>query len=172
ARRGVEVGVRKAVGAGRSHLMVQFIGETLIQVAGATVIAGALAEALFRPVGAIIQRDLALDFVHDPILLAGVLGAALVIGLLASIYPALVLSSFRPAAVLKGEVQASGSPLARSSLVVIQFAILVGLIVTTTTVYRQTQYALTRSLGDVDTRLMLSVNSPCTAFPQEVRKLP
>jgi putative ABC transport system permease protein len=172
ARRGVEVGVRKAVGAKRGDLMVQFIGETLVQVAFAAVIAGALAEALFKPVGAMIQRDLALDFVHDPVLLVGVTGSALVIGLLASIYPALVLSSFRPAAVLKGEVQASGSPLARASLVVVQFAILVGLIVTTTTVYRQTQYALTRSLGDADTRLMLSVNTPCTAFPQEVRKLP
>jgi putative ABC transport system permease protein len=172
ARRGVEVGVRKAVGASRGDLMVQFIGETLIQVAFAAVIAGALAEILFKPVGALIQRDLALDFVHDPVLLAGVAGAALVIGLLASIYPALVLSSFRPQAVLKGEVRASGSPLARAALVVVQFAILVGLIVTTTTVYRQTQYALTRSLGDADTRLMLSVNTPCTAFPQEVRKLP
>ncbi len=172
ARRGVEVGVRKAVGAKRADLMVQFIGETLIQVAVAAMIAGALAEALFKPVGAVIQRDLALDFVHDPVLLAGVAGSALVIGLLASIYPALVLSSFRPATVLKGEVRASGSPLARAALVVVQFAILVGLIVTTTTVYRQTQYALTRSLGDADTRLILSVNTPCTAFPQEVRKLP
>ena len=83
ARRGVEVGVRKAMGARRADLMAQFIGETLIQVAVAAVIAGALAEALFKPVGAFIQRDLALDFVHDPVLLAGVAGAALVIGLLA-----------------------------------------------------------------------------------------
>jgi putative ABC transport system permease protein len=173
ARRGVEVGVRKAVGAARGDLMAQFIGETLIQVAVATVIAGALAEALFKPVGAVIQRDLALDFVHDPVLLAAVLGAALVIGLLASIYPALVLSSFRPAAVLKGEVQASGSPLARSSLVVVQFAILVGLIVTTTTLYRQTHYALTKGFGDVDSKLMLGVFTSCdNAFAEEVRKLP
>ena len=173
ARRGVEVGVRKAVGAARGDLMVQFIGETLIQVAIAAVIAGALAEALFKPVGAVIQRDLALDFVHDPVLLTGVAGAALVIGLLASVYPALVLSSFRPAAVLKGEVRGSGSPLARASLVVVQFAILVGLIVTTTTVYRQTQYALAKGFGAVDSKLMLGVLTSCdNAFTDEVRKLP
>jgi putative ABC transport system permease protein len=173
ARRGVEVGVRKAVGAGRGDLMAQFVGETLLQVSLAAVIAGALAEALFKPVSAVIQKDLALDFVHDPVLLAGVAGAALVIGLLASIYPALVLSSFRPAAVLKGEVQASGSPLARSSLVVVQFAILVGLIVTTTTVYRQTQYALARGFGAVDSKLIVDVVTRCNnAFPEEVRKLP
>jgi putative ABC transport system permease protein len=173
ARRGVEVGVRKAVGAARNDLMVQFIGETLIQVAFATVIGGALADALFKPVGAVIQRDLALDFVHDPVLLASVLGAALVIGFLASIYPALVLSSFRPAAVLKGEVQASGSPLARSAMVVVQFAILVGLIVTTTTLYRQTHYALSRGFGSIDSKLMLGVFTSCdNAFAEEVRKVP
>ena len=99
---------------------------------------------------------------------------ALVVGLLAAVYPALVLSSFRPAMVLKGGVaQASGSPIARSSLVVVQFAILVGLIVTTTTVYRQTQFALGRGLGDVDSKLIVGIITPCNnAFPDEVRKLP
>ncbi len=58
-------------------------------------------------------------------------------GLLAAIYPALVLSSFRPAAVLKGGViAASGSPPARTVLVVVQFAILVCLIATTVTIWR------------------------------------
>jgi putative ABC transport system permease protein len=175
ARRGVEVGVRKAVGAGRGDVMAQFIGEALIQVVSAAVIAAALAEAMIRPVSAFIQRDLTLDFVHDPALLPGVAGAALVIGLLASIYPALVLSSFRPAAVLKGEVvQASGAPLARQALVVVQFAILVGLIVTTTTLYRQTQFALGRSLGSVDTKLIYNVFAPCggSSYPDQLRELP
>jgi len=174
ARRGVEVGVRKAVGASRGDLMVQFIGETLIQVALAAVIAGALAEALIKPVGAFIQRDLTLDFLHEPALLAGVAGGALVIGLLASIYPALVLSSFRPAAVLKGSgVHAPGSPVARQALVVVQFAILVGLIVTTATLYRQTQFALGRDLGTVDTKLVYNVFAPCGGpYPDQLRALP
>jgi putative ABC transport system permease protein len=85
-----------------------------------------------------------------------------------------VLSSFRPASVLKGGlVQTAGSPIARQALVVIQFAILVGLIVTTATLYRQTRYALDRGLGTVDSKLIVSVFTPCnTAFPDEVRKLP
>ena len=174
ARRAVEVGIRKAAGAGRGDLMGQFIGETLIQVGLAAVIAGGLAEALIRPAGAFIQRDLTLDFVHEPAILAGVAGAALVIGLLASIYPALVLSSFRPAAVLKGSgVHAPGSPVARQALVVIQFAILVGLIVTTATLYRQTQFALGRDLGTVDTKLVYNVFAPCGfAYPDQLRALP
>jgi putative ABC transport system permease protein len=173
ARRAVEVGVRKAAGAAQQDLMVQFIGEALIQAAFSTLIAIALAEALLKPFSAFVKRDLALDFIHDPLLLAGVVGAALLIGLASAIYPAMVMSSFRPAAVLKGGlVQTSGSPIARQALVVIQFAILVGLIVATATLYRQTQYALNRSLGAGDNKFIVGVITPCdTAFPDEVRKL-
>jgi putative ABC transport system permease protein len=173
SRRAVEVGVRKATGARRGDLMVQFIGEALVQVAVATLIAVASAELLLPAFNAFVRRDLTLDVLHDPWLDLGVAATALIVGLLASIYPALVLSSFRPATVLKGGVvQASGSPLARQALVVVQFAILVGLIVTTTTIYRQTQFALAKGLGAGDSKLILSVLTPChAAFPGDARKL-
>jgi putative ABC transport system permease protein len=174
ARRGVEVGVRKSVGAARRDLMVQFIGEALIQVAVAALVAVALAEILVKPFSAFIQRDLALDFVHDPVVLAGIAGAALATGLMAAIYPALVLSSFQPAAVLKGGViRASGSPLARSTLVVVQFAILIGLISGAATLYRQTQFALNKNLGSVDDRLIYNAFVPCgEGHLDQIRKLP
>jgi putative ABC transport system permease protein len=174
SRRGVEVGVRKATGASRLDLMTQFIGEALVQVAVATAIAVALAELLLPAFNTFVQRGLALDFLHDPWLLVSVMGAALAVGLLAAVYPALVLSGFRPGTVLKGgAIQASGSPRARSVLVVVQFAILVSLIVTATTIYRQTQYALGRGLGAADSRLIFSVYTPCdAAFPKEAVKLP
>ena len=173
-RRGVEVGVRKASGARQIDLMIQFMGEALIQVAIAVVIALALSELLIKPFSAFVQRELVLDFLKDPLLLLGVVGAPLCIGLLASVYPALVLSSFRPAAVLKGGiVQTTGSALAREALVVVQFAILVGLIVTTSTIYRQTVFALAQGVGGAEAKLIVGVFTPCdNAFPQEVRKLP
>jgi putative ABC transport system permease protein len=173
SRRAVEVGVRKATGARRGDLMVQFIGEALVQVVIATLIALASAELLLPAFNAFVRRDLTLDVLHDPWLDLGVAATALIVGLLASIYPALVLSSFRPATVLKGGVvHASGSPLARQALVVVQFAVLVGLIVTTTTIYRQTQFALAKGLGADDSRLILSVLTPCNAaFPDDARKL-
>ena len=154
--------------------MIQFMGEALIQVAIATVIAIAAAELLMKPFSAFVQRDLALNFLTDPLLLASLIGVALVIGLLASVYPALVLSSFRPAAVLKGGViQTAGSALARQALVVIQFAILTALIVTTTTIYRQTMFALSQGVGGADSKLIVGVFTPCdNAFPEEVRHLP
>jgi putative ABC transport system permease protein len=174
ARRAVEVGVRKTVGATRRDLMAQFIGEALIQVGLAALFGLSLSELLIKPFGAFAQRDLSLNYVSDPLLLPGVIGAAMVIGLAASVYPALVLSSFRPAAVLKGgAVQASGSPFARSALVVVQFAILVGLIVTTATIYRQTEFALAQGLGAMNSKLILRVLAPCNGgFAQEARKLP
>jgi putative ABC transport system permease protein len=172
ARRGVEVGVRKATGAQRSDLMAQFIGEALLQVALATLIAVALAEALIKPFDAFIQREVPLDFIHDPALAAAVPAVAVVVGLLASVYPALVLSSFRPAAVLKGgPIRSGGSPAARASLVVVQFAILVCLIATTATIYRQTQFALAQGLGAADSKLLFVALAPCNGpFHQEARK--
>jgi putative ABC transport system permease protein len=175
SRRALEVGVRKATGASRADLMIQFIGEALIQVGLSAVVAMALAELLIGPFGALTQRRLALDYLHDPALLAGIAGSALVVGLLAAIYPALVLSSFRPASVLKGGLaKAAGSAPARQALVVVQFAILVGLIVTTATLYRQTEFALARGLGGgADSGKIVQVTGGCIdgAFPGAVRRL-
>ncbi|HTI66343.1 MAG TPA: FtsX-like permease family protein [Caulobacteraceae bacterium] len=174
ARRRVEVGVRKATGAGRRDLIVQFLGEALLQVALAALIAVGLAELLLPAFSAFVQRGLTLDFIGDPVLLPGLAVGVLTIGLLAAIYPALVLSSFQPAAALKGgAAQVSGSPVARQALVVVQFAILVGLIVTAVTLYRQTRFSLVQGLGTVDTKLIVTVFAACDgAFPKEVRKLP
>jgi putative ABC transport system permease protein len=174
ARRAMEVGVRKAVGASRRDLMIQFIGEAMIQVGLSALIAASLAEVLIKPFSVFVQRGLTLDFVHDPALLGAVVLAVAVIGIVAAIYPAVVQSGFRPATVLKGgALQVSGSTIARQALVVIQFAILIGLIAATATLYRQTKYALNRGLGTVDSNLVLNVVTRCNnAFPEEVRKLP
>ena len=174
-RRALEVGVRKATGAGRGDLMMQFIGEALIQVGLSALAAMALAELLIGPFGAFTQRGLTLNYLHDLFLLFGIMGAALAVGLLAAVYPAVVLSGFRPAAVLKGgPVQMAGSAKARQALVVVQFAVLVGLIVTTATLYRQTQFALARGLGGgIDGGKVVQVTDGCAAqaFPNEVRGL-
>src|SRR6185312_12623502 len=80
SRRAVEVGVRKATGARRSDLMAQFVGEALLQVAMAALIAAALAELLIKPFSAFIQKDLTLDYLRDPALPAAVAAVALLVG--------------------------------------------------------------------------------------------
>jgi putative ABC transport system permease protein len=104
ARRAVEVGVRKSAGASRRDLIVQFMGEALIYVLLAGLAAVALAELLLPAFNALVQRRIGFDYLHDPRLAAGMVGVLVVVALLSGAYPALVLSGFRPAAVLKGGV--------------------------------------------------------------------
>jgi putative ABC transport system permease protein len=142
-RRAIEVGVRKAIGARRRDLIVQFMGEALIYVLAAMLI-GVLIVGLTLPaVNAFLDRSIAFDYLEDPALTAAIVGAAVLSGLMAGVYPAVMLSSFPPAAALKGRGgQRSGSAAVRHGLVVVQFAVLTALIIVTATIYRQTSFAL------------------------------
>ena len=172
-RRAIEVGVRKAVGASRRDLIVQFMGEALIYVLIAMLLATALAELTLPYLNAFLRRTLALDYLGDPALAGGIVGGALLTAILAGVYPALVLSAFRPSSALKGgSTQPSASAGVRQILVVAQFAILIGLIVMTATIYRQTRFALNDALR-LDTSQVIRAKTPCrSAFAQEVAALP
>jgi putative ABC transport system permease protein len=173
SRRAVEVGVRKAVGARRGDLVVQFMGEALIYVLISLVLAAALTELVLPRVNAFLQRTLAFDYLGDAGLAAGLAGSALLIAIVAGLYPALALSSFRPAAVLGGGgARAPGSARVRQALVVAQFAILIGLIAMTATIYRQTRFALNDALH-MDTSQAVFLAEPCrSAFAREAAALP
>jgi putative ABC transport system permease protein len=173
-RRAVEVAVRKASGASRRSLVWQFLGEALIYVALAMILGMALAEVLLPAVNAAIERQLEFSYFRNPAIALSIVAATLALGLLAGLYPAFVLSAFRPSTVLKGGLASggSGSALIRQGLVFLQFVILVLLIVATVTVYRQTDHALTRSLNTAGDPI-LTVRSNCnTGFTQAVRQLP
>jgi putative ABC transport system permease protein len=171
-RRAVEVGVRKATGARRRDLVVQFMGESLIYTVIAMAMAVVTAELVLPSLNAFLQRNLRFDYFADPALVGALVAAALLTALLAGAYPALVLSSFRPAAALKGGLGLStGSVAVRQGLVIIQFAILIGLIVMTATIYRQTEFVLNDALR-VDTDQVVRTPGPCgSAFEREARGL-
>lgn len=142
-RRAIEVGVRKAIGARRRDLIVQFMGESLIYVLAAMLISVMIVGLALPSVNAFLQRTIAFNYLSDPTLAAAILGAAVLTGVIAGLYPAVVLSSFAPAPALKGSgAQRAGSAAVRQGLVVVQFAILTGLIIVTATIYRQTTFAL------------------------------
>jgi putative ABC transport system permease protein len=172
-RRAVEVGVRKAVGARRQDLIAQFMGEALIYVLIAMVFAMALAELTLPHLNAFLQRELRFDYLGDPRLGGSIVGIILLTAALAGLYPSLVLSGFRPASALKGGAsQPAGSASVRQILVVGQFAILIGLIVMTGTIYRQTNFALHEALR-LDTSQVLQVLGSCrSAFRQELEAMP
>jgi len=174
ARRAVEVGVRKAAGASRRDLIVQFMGEALLYVVASGILALSLAELLMPAFNAFLQRKMTFDYLHDPALGLSVLGGMAVIALLAGAYPALVLSGFRPAAVLKGgPVAAVGGGGVRQALVVAQFTVLIVLILVAVTIARQTLYALNEGMRLDKDQTLFVFSQPCSAtLRDELRRLP
>jgi putative ABC transport system permease protein len=173
ARRAIEVGVRKAVGATRWQLVVQFLGECVFYAIVALAFAIIAVELLLPAFNAFLQREIAFDYVRDPLLGGALIATALITGVAAGAYPAFVLSMFRPSAVLKGVVlvPADASALLRKLLVILQFGTLIALIVATLTIHRQMQYALTERLR-LPTEQLYLVNAGCQrGFREAVARL-
>jgi putative ABC transport system permease protein len=160
-RRAIEVGVRKATGASRAHLIVQFVGESLFYVIVASIFGLAIVELILPPVDAFLGGGVMFEFGRDPGMLITLAAGALALGLLAGAYPAFVLSSFRPANVLRGLVIApEGANNLRRILVVLQFAILIGLTIAAAVIYRQREFATTDALR-VNTDQVLALEAEC-----------
>ncbi len=175
ARRATEVGIRKASGASRGQLVVQFLGESVLYALLALVVALALAEIALPALQAFVRRPIAFAYWRDPAMAAFAVGLALLLGVLAGAYPAIVLASFRPAAVLKdGLFQASGSRSVRLVLVVGQFVVLIALLVGLMGVYSQTRFALNEATGfDKEGLLRVQIPDNCrSGFVDRVRALP
>jgi putative ABC transport system permease protein len=136
-----EISLRKTVGAKRRQLIVQTIGEALLTAFLALVVALALVEVLLPTYDRFLDRPIAFRYLADWQFLLAVIAATIVAGALSGAYPALVLSRFRPATVLKmsGSGQ-TGSGLTRLALVVLQFAVSIGLGISTIVVAGQVDY--------------------------------
>jgi len=148
SERAKEVGIRKVAGAVRGQLARQFIGESVMICLIAFLLTLGLSSLLLSSFNQLAGKIISTGIFSNIGLLFLLLAIALVIGLLAGIYPAFVLSSFKPIQVLKGRFAtgAKGSIL-RKSLVITQFAISTALIIGTIIVYRQMQYMRSRDLG-------------------------
>jgi putative ABC transport system permease protein len=148
AKRAREVGLRKVVGARRPQLVRQFFAESVLMSLAALGLALILVELFLPPFNTLSGKLIATSWTANLPLLLGCLGLAVATGLLSGIYPALFLSSFRPISVLKGTLRtASGGPIFRKALVVVQFTLSVFLITATAIIARQMTYMRTRDLG-------------------------
>jgi len=147
ARRAKEVGLRKVVGAGRGQLIVQFLGESMIITLIALILAVGIVLLFLPAFNSIAGKELKINLL-DGKLLAGIIGIALVTGLVSGSYPALFLSKFRPANVLKGRLRSIGGNLIfRNGLVITQFIVSIVLMAGTIVVYQQLQYIRHKDLG-------------------------
>ena len=148
ATRAREVGMRKVVGAHRTQLIRQLLSESTFMAFIALLIAIALVELVLPSFNAFTGKPLALNAKGNGPMLLGLLGVACLVGLLAGSYPALFLSAFRPAEVLKGTFKpGTGSSRFRNALVVFQFALSIVLIVGTLIIRSQLDYIRNRKLG-------------------------
>ncbi len=148
AGRSREIGVRKTLGGTHSHLVFQFLGESLITTLLALILALILAQAALPYFNQVAGVSLSIDYLEHPLMLLALLGGALLVGVVAGLYPALYLASFRPATVLKpGGTRPRSRAGLRRLLVVFQFVITIVMVIGTVTVFRQLDYLQSRELG-------------------------
>jgi putative ABC transport system permease protein len=146
--RAKEVGVRKAIGAARSVLARQFIGESIFLCLIAFIVALILSTMLIPAFNSIAGKEVSAGIQTELPFVGIMLAAALAIGFLAGIYPAMVLSSFNPIAVLKGRITSnSNTGVIRKGLVTFQFTISTVLIIATMIIYSQINFMRSRNLG-------------------------
>jgi len=179
-QRAREVALRKVLGAKRRQLMVQFIGESVLIAVIGLVLGLVLIEAVLPSFGAFVHKPLTVNY-GDPLLIGLLIGLAVVVGVVGGLYPALILSGFLPARVLKANKSAetSGSAALRSVLVVVQFAISIALIISAGVVYGQKLYATSMDPGfDKDNLLVVrnlgrsGAKDKQQAFKEAVLNLP
>lgn len=158
--RGKEVGIRKSIGADRSSLIYQFLGESLIVVFLSTAIALLLVGLAVPHMIGFTGKELHLQSFLNWRALSSLVGTMLVIGLMAGSYPALVLSGFNPVLILKGITRSNaGGAGLRRVLVVFQFTLSIALIAGTMIVYFQMNHLLDKDLGfDKEQMLVLDYN--------------
>ncbi|WP_436486200.1 ABC transporter permease [Chitinophaga sp. ARDCPP14] len=179
AGRAKEVGIKKAMGAGRGVLMLQYLGESMVMAFASLLMAILLVFLLLPVFNNLTGKQLSLFHFDTALILSG-LGITFFTGLVAGSYPAFHLSGFKPAAVLKGKINGSvGELLIRKGLVVFQFSLSIVLIVAVLVVYRQISFIQTKNLGyDRDHVITfakegkLSRNEVSERFLAEVKDIP
>jgi len=171
-----EVGIRKVAGAGRFQLAKQFIGESIVISFLAFIISVLLCPLLLPLFNQLAGKQLSSPFFYHPFYIISLFFVASVIGMIAGFYPAVVLSSFRPVAVLKGRF-ATGAKgiLLRKGLVIFQFTISIILIIGTVIVYTQLNYMRSQDLGfNKDQMMTIDTNGDKNkdAFKESLSSVP
>jgi len=176
AERAREVGVRKVMGSYRDQLIIQFLVEAFLLALMSTALAVGLAALVLHGFNDLIQKQLHLALSVDVVL--GLLSFAVLVGLLAGFYPALLLSSYNPVVVMKGNFTGSrkGAWL-RNGLVVFQFVISIVLIVGTLVVGEQMEFIRNKDLGFNTEKVLIverawSLEGKFETFADEVRRMP
>jgi putative ABC transport system permease protein len=148
ANRAKEVGMRKVVGALKSHLIRQFYGESEVFAFIALVLAAGIVTAVLPAFSKFADKDLSWNVAGIGTIFIGVAAITFFTGMIAGSYPALFLSAFQPVKVIRGTLKSgAASSWFRKILVVVQFSLSILLIIGTVVVYQQLTYMKAKRLG-------------------------
>ncbi|MBA6398923.1 ABC transporter permease [Colwellia sp. BRX10-4] len=155
-KRAKEVGVRKALGASKAQLVIQFLSESVLISLLATIIACTLVEVSLPSFNTLIDRELVVDYTSRFGLVIVVV--SILVGIFAGLYPAFFISSFSAKRVLSGDLQhGNTATIVRKFLLVLQAAISIALIITTITMSQQLTHLQNLPLGyETKQRLVIS----------------
>jgi putative ABC transport system permease protein len=177
AKRAKEVGIKKVSGSSRGMLVRQFLTESLFLSSFSLVIAILIIEISLPFFNNILNSKLHLDYTVW-YTIPGLIIISIVVGLLAGIYPALFLSSFKPVNVLKGSIKdGMKNGRLRSVLVVLQFSISIILIVGTLIIFKQINFMITKDMGFKKEQLLVInragvIGTKIKSFKAELLELP
>ena len=162
AQRAKEIGIRKTMGSSRKQLVFQFISETFLLTLTAVVISAAMAPVILQFFAGFIPTGVQTSLVLQPNVILFLVLLTIIVSIASGFYPAMVLSGYKPIAVLKnqaGKGRETRKALLRKSLTVAQFAIAQFFIMATILVSKQIYYALHKDLGFKKDAILI-INSP------------
>lgn len=174
-----EIGLRKAIGASRSELIKQFLGNSFLNSLIALLLALILSEIFLDHFNYLIQRKLTPDYFKNPQLMAGLIGIFIFTGFFSGVYPAFYLSKFKVAEIIKGSLfKQKGSLSFTKTFVIVQFTISIGLIANLLIIRDQTKYLESADLGFHPENVMgvislsHSIRKSYPAVKEELSKIP
>ncbi|MBN1833090.1 MAG: ABC transporter permease [Deltaproteobacteria bacterium] len=147
-QRAREVAMRKVVGAKRKQLIVQFLGESIFIVLLSMILSMGVVEIMLPIFESIVGKTFSLNYA-SPSTFIPLLALLIIVGISGGLYPAFILSGFRPGDTLKANQskETRGSMSLRNILVIFQFSISIILIISTGVIYAQMQYSMNRDPG-------------------------
>ncbi len=150
-QRAKEIGIRKTMGSSAFQLLFQFLNETFLTTCIATVLSIALVPLLLKGFADFIPTDLHFHLLHEPDMILFLIGLILVVTVFAGFYPALVLSKYKPVAVLKNQAYTgtvnTRKAFLRKGLTITQFVIAQFFIMATVMMVKQIHYMLNKDMG-------------------------
>ena len=174
AQRAREIGIRKTLGSSRQKLVSQFLGETFIVALAATLLSVLLTPWLLKVFADFIPAGLKLNLLQQPVIILFLVALVLVVTLASGFYPAIVLSGFKPVAVLKNQSQTGTgrTEWLRKTLTVSQFIIAQFFIIATVVVGKQIHYSINMDMG-FKKEAILNVYTPYNVndYAQKLKRL-